>query len=184
MNRLKRRLRFLLQRVKRVRKKIASLRRQEARATELSQDGAAFIAEFEGFYSKPYNDPAGHCTIGYGTLLHYGNCTKADKTKWSKGVTRGQALQMLHEEASAAADAVNHLTRVKLNQNQLDALVSFVYNVGIGAFTSSTLLKKLNAGDYASVPSEMNRWTHAGGEELPGLVRRRKAEGDLFRSKS
>ena len=70
--------------------------------------------------------------------------------------------------------------RVPLAQHQFDALVSFVFNVGGGAFRESTLLRELNAGDYDAVPRELNRWVKAGGRTLPGLVRRRGAEGVLF----
>lgn len=151
--------------------------------TVISARGVKFIAEFEGFFSHVYNDPAGHCTIGYGTLLHLGNCTSADKKKWKDGISREKALDMLKEEADKAGSVVRDYVEVPLNQNQFDALVSFAYNCGVGAFMSSTLLRKLNNGDYASVPSELNRWVRAGSETLPGLVRRRKAEGDLFMKK-
>lgn len=70
--------------------------------------------------------------------------------------------------------------KVKLTQNQFDALVSFVYNVGVGAFRTSTLLRKLNNGDYVGAAAEFKRWKFGGGKELPGLVRRRKAEEQLF----
>lgn len=69
---------------------------------------------------------------------------------------------------------------VELSQTQWDALVSFCFNVGAGNFRASTLLKKLNAGRYQTVPSELNRWVFAGGKKLDGLIRRRWAEGRLF----
>ena len=70
--------------------------------------------------------------------------------------------------------------KVPLNQAQFDALVSFAFNLGAGALETSTLLKKLNAGKYAAVPQEFEKWVKAGGKTLPGLVRRRTAEAQLF----
>ena len=72
---------------------------------------------------------------------------------------------------------------VELNQSQFDALVAWTFNLGVGNLRQSTMLRKLNEGDYQSVPSEMNRWNKAGGKTLDGLIRRRKAEGLLFESK-
>jgi hypothetical protein len=77
---------------------------------------------------------------------------------------------------------VDRLVTVPLSQNQFDALVSFTFNVGEGALAKSTLLKKLNAGKYSEVPAELMKWTKGGGRELPGLVRRRRAECALWRS--
>ena len=78
---------------------------------------------------------------------------------------------------------VNDNVTVELNQSQFDALVAWTFNLGVGNLRQSTMLRKLNEGDYQSVPSEMNRWNKAGGKTLDGLIRRRKAEGLLFESK-
>lgn len=150
------------------------------RPERLSKHGAAFIAEFEGFRGEPYNDPAGHATIGYGHLLHHGEVTAGDRRKWIGGITRKEALQLLREDAQVAERAVLDLVDVALNQNQFDALVSFTYNLGAGALAESTLLRKLNRRKYRAVPRQLLRWVNAGGEKLPGLVRRRRAEGQLF----
>lgn len=170
----------LQRRIRRLRARVRRLRRKQREPLSLSENGAQFIADFEGYFSHPYNDPAGHCTIGYGTLLHLGNCTKRDHTEWKGGVSKQRALEMLKAEADDISKIVRDMVTVRLNQNQHDALVSFTYNVGAGAFMSSTLLRKLNAGEYSAVPSEMSRWVKAGGITLPGLVRRRKAEANLF----
>jgi hypothetical protein len=79
--------------------------------------------------------------------------------------------------------AVQRLVKVKLNQNQFDALVSFAYNCGEGNLAKSTLLKRVNAGDFEGAAQEFHKWNKGGGQVLRGLVRRRKAESDLFRSK-
>jgi lysozyme len=146
----------------------------------LSLAGARFIARFEGFRGHLYNDPAGHCTIGYGHLVHLGPCNGTEPPGWKDGITQQEALDLLRRDAGSPAAAINRSVRVPLNQSQFDALTSFTYNVGNGAFAGSTLLRKLNIGDYGSVPSELMRWVKAGGKTLPGLVARRRAEGDLF----
>jgi GH24 family phage-related lysozyme (muramidase) len=146
----------------------------------LSKKGAAFIARFEGFRDKLYNDPVGHATIGCGHLVHHGPINGSEPAEFRNGITRDRALELLQQDASTAADEISRSVKVDLSQPQVDALISFTFNVGTGAFRDSTLLKLLNGGDYASVPAQLNRWTKASGQTLPGLVTRRKAEGALF----
>lgn len=104
----------------------------------------------------------------------------------TRGVTMGMVIteeegeRMLRKELAVTEDAVERLVTVPLNQHQFSALVSFTYNCGVGALQESTLLKLLNQGKYEAVPAQLMRWTHAGGKEYPGLVKRRKAEGALF----
>jgi lysozyme len=148
---------------------------------QLSRRGAAFIAHFEGFRPKLYNDPVGHCTIGCGHLVHHGPINGSEPEEFKRGITRDRALKLLQDDAGTAADEIARSVRVRLSQAQVDALISFAFNVGNGAFRDSTLLKLLNQGDYDSVPGQLNRWTKAAGKTLPGLVRRRIAEGQLFR---
>lgn len=147
----------------------------------LTERGAAFIGHFEGFSDCLYNDPVGHCTIGFGHLVHRGPINGSEPAEFKRGITRERALELLREDAEEAAAAVRKHVRVALEPHQRDALISFTYNVGGGAFASSTLVKLLNAGDYESVPKQLMRWTLADGKRLPGLVRRREAEGRLFR---
>jgi GH24 family phage-related lysozyme (muramidase) len=146
----------------------------------LSDAGAHFIAQFEGFSSKLYDDPAGHCTIGYGHLVHHGRTNGTESAEFRAGITKERALELLTNDAAEAAAAIAQRVTVPLGQHQLDALVSFVFNVGAGAFADSTLLRELNAGRYDAVPGQLARWVKAGDKALPGLVRRRKAEGVLF----
>jgi lysozyme len=152
------------------------------RKRNLSQAGVRFIAEFEGFRSELHNDPAGHCSIGFGHLVHLGKCDGREPAEFKKGITRRRAGELLREDADAAESAVNEGVEVPLSQQQFDALVSFVFNVGTGAFRESTLLRLLNKGDYEAVPKQLDRFVKGGGVTLPGLVRRRKAEGELFAS--
>ncbi|HKS25024.1 MAG TPA: DUF4157 domain-containing protein [Thermoanaerobaculia bacterium] len=149
----------------------------------ISAEGTAFIAQFEGFFDHLYNDPAEghHCTVGLGHLVHRGPCNgAASEAPFANGVTRDQALQLLAQETAQAATAVQNAVRVPLNQAQLDALISFTFNVGAGAFRDSGLLRAINENRFNDVPAEMNRWTRGGNRVLPGLVRRRAAEGNLF----
>jgi lysozyme len=147
----------------------------------LSKKGAAFIGHFEGFRGDMYNDPVGRCTIGFGHLVHHGPINGSEPAEFRRGITRERALELLQEDAGSAAGAISRSVKVKLTQPQADALISFAFNVGNGAFQESTLLKLLNQGDFDSVPAQLNRWTKASGRTLPGLVTRRKAEGALFR---
>ena len=146
----------------------------------LSAAGLRFIADFEGFSPRLYNDPGGHCTIGYGHLVHRGRCNGNEPEDFKRGITREQGLDLLRRDTKVAERAVNQQVQVVLTQYQFDALVSFVFNVGAGAFGGSTLLRRLNQGDYNAVPAELMRWVNSGGTPLPGLVRRRRAEGVLF----
>src|SRR3954447_21672656 len=151
------------------------------RGRRLSTKGAAFIAHFEGLNVNLYNDPVGHCTIGCGHLVHHGPINGSEPEEFRRGITRERAFELLQEDASTAAHEIAGCVKVRLSQPQADALISFVFNVGNGAFRDSTLLRLLNQGDYDSVPAQLDRWTKAGGKALPGLVRRRTAEGELFR---
>lgn len=146
-----------------------------------SDKGIRFIGKWEGFRSRLYNDAAGHCTIGFGHLLHEGECTKVDQILLEKGLTEAQGLKLLREDVhTKAADPVREYVRVSLKQHQFDALVSFTFNLGAGSLKRSSLLRKLNEGNYAAVPKEMMKWTKANGKVLPGLVKRREAEAKLF----
>ena len=165
------------------------------RPWRVSDKGVAFIAGFEGFpREQPYNDPVGHCTVGFGRLLHRGNCTAEDRRRWA-GITRAQAMRLLREDLKRYAAAVRRLVKPKLNQAQFDALVSFTFNNGIGALEDSTLLRELNTmpGTRKGIVSDRNldrverqllRWNKAGDPPRPmaGLTRRRRAEARLFRT--
>ncbi|HEU5001344.1 MAG TPA: peptidoglycan-binding protein [Actinomycetota bacterium] len=146
----------------------------------LSTRGAEFIARHEGCRLQLYNDPVGHCTIGVGHLVHHGPCSGSEPAEFLAGISRERAFELLQADAASAARAVLGAVSVSLGQHELDALISFTFNVGGGAFQGSTLVKKLNAGQRGEVPGELARWTKASGKELPGLVTRRTAEGRLF----
>jgi lysozyme len=133
----------------------------------------AFLKAREGLRLSPYPDAAGY-SIGYGHYLG----TKPEPAS----ITTAQAEAFLLADARAAAIAVVNGVRVPINQNQFDALVSFVYNLGASAFRNSTLLEKLNAGDFAGAANEFGRWIYVQGHVSDALTRRRALERDLFLS--
>ena len=135
------------------------------------------IIQFEGFESDPYFCPAGVATIGYGSTL-YPNGKKVRLT--DKAITKDEAITLLYDTLGTYEKAIHDNVKAPINQNQFDALVSFVYNVGAGNFAKSTLLKKLNKADYQGAADEFLRWNKAGGKVLNGLTRRRDAERSLF----
>ncbi|NER97633.1 MAG: lysozyme [Symploca sp. SIO1B1] len=149
----------------------------------VSDQGLEFIAGHEGIRLNLYNDPAGHCTIGVGHLVHFGNCnqTESSELEFLNGISEEQAYEILREDAQEAVNAVIQYISVPLNQAQFDALVSFTFNLGSGSLQSSDLRQRLNNGEYDAVPEELNRWIYSNGTIYPGLVRRRKEEGILFR---
>lgn len=138
----------------------------------------ALICEFEGFMPRWYRDPVGVWTIGYGHTDSAGYPRYAD----DKGLvlTEADARTILARDLGQYERAVSEAVKVSLNENQFGALVSFTYNLGAGNLRSSTLLRKLNAGDYAGAAAEFGRWNKAGGRVLAGLTRRRAAERALF----
>jgi lysozyme len=136
------------------------------------------VEEEEGWSAVPYLCPAKKWTIGFGsTFWEDGTPVKKDDKPIDK--ERGRMLVKAHF-AREVEPALDSLVKVSLTQNQYDALADFVYNVGVGNFASSTLLKKLNAKDYAGAANEFPKWNKGGGKVLNGLVRRRKKEQDLF----
>lgn len=134
---------------------------------------AEFIAKKEGFRSKVYLDTAGKKTIGYGHLLKSGET-------FANGITQKQAQDLLAQDLKIAESAVNKLVKVDLTANQKISLISFVFNIGGGAFADSTLLKKLNSGDKTGAAQELDRWVYSGGQVTNGLVIRRAEEKRLF----
>lgn len=147
---------------------------------DVSKAGLELIAGFEGWRADLYEDVAGHCTIGYGHLVHQGNITAADrKGQFGKGITKAQGMTLLHQDCGRMVQAVRDSVTVPLTQRQFDALVSFTFNVGAGALRRSTLLKRINAGDL-DVAGEFAKWNKAGGKVFAGLTRRRTAEAEMF----
>ena len=131
------------------------------------------IKEFEGLRLEAYLCPANVWTIGYGNTKN---------ARAGMKITQAEADFLLQQDVAWVKNTVDSTVKVELSSNQVAALYSFVYNVGAGAFRSSTLLRKLNQGDYTGAEAEFKRWNKGGGRVLKGLVRRRAAEASLFRS--
>lgn len=142
---------------------------------KINEKGLTLIKNFESLRLDAYLDAVNVPTIGYGS-------TGADIHLGMK-ITLEEANKRLLDYLAEVEPKIDALVKVELNSNEFSALCCFVYNVGIGALKGSTLLKKLNAGaDKKEVAKEFGKWTKAGGKELKGLVRRRKAEAELFLS--
>jgi lysozyme len=144
---------------------------------KINSKGIALIKEFEGCLLNAYKCSAGVPTIGYGATF-YENGTKV---KIGDKITQQRANELLVYHLDLFADKVTPLIKKELNENQFSALVSFAFNLGSGALSKSTLLKKVNANpNDASIGAEFLKWNKAGGKVLAGLTRRRKAESELY----
>jgi len=137
-----------------------------------SDKGLALTQQSEGLRLTAYQDSVGVWTIGYG---HTGS-----EVRRGLSITEQQALDLLKKDVADASAAVNKLVAVPLKQHQFDALLDFVFNLGADRLAKSTLLRKLNAGDFAGAAEQFMVWVRAGNEVLPGLVTRRKAERAMF----
>ena len=144
---------------------------------KISEHGLELLKEWEGCILHIYKDAGGLPTIGIGHLL-----TPQERVgnKYVDGITEVEALQILAADVTPAESMVTELVKVNLSQNQFDALTSFTFNCGTGAFSSSTLLKVLNNGQYDQVPAELMKWTKAAGKQCEGLVERRTNECKLW----
>jgi lysozyme len=147
---------------------------KDKESTAPSASGLDLIKKFEGNKLKAYSDAVGVQTIGYGH-------TGPDVHPGMK-ITQAQADAFLYADSVKFSNGVNKLVTTKINQNQSDALTSLSYNIGLGAFAKSTLLRKLNAGDTAGASEQFKVWNKGGGAVLQGLVNRRAEEAKLFNS--
>ena len=144
----------------------------------VSNKGVDLICEFEGKRLVAYDDGVGVWTIGFGTIK-YPNGVRVKK---GDTCTLDQAKEYMRHDLIEFEHTVNSSVKAPLNQNQFDALVSLAYNIGSSAFKSSTLVKKLNAGDYKGAADQFGAWINAGGKRMQGLVNRRDKEKLLFLS--
>lgn len=141
---------------------------------KISQKGIDLIKQFEGVSLKAYPDPGTGgepWTIGYG---HTGGVKKGDV------VTQAQAEELLRKDLIKFETGVSNVLTVETTQNQFDAMVSLAYNIGLGNFTKSTLLRKHNAKCWQCAASQFGVWRNAGGKVMNGLIRRRAAERELY----
>lgn len=143
---------------------------------QTSDKGIALIKEFEGCKLTAYQDSVGVWTIGFGwTQPVDGKPIRAGMT-----IKQETAERLLKTGLVSYESDVSRLVKVGLTQGQFDALVAFTYNLGARSLSTSTLLRKLNAGDYTGAAAEFMSWNKAGGKALKGLTRRREAERALF----
>ncbi len=164
---------------------------------EINQAGLDLIKGFEGIPDgdpttvnlDPYLDPVGIWTIGWGHAIRDGSAFLRGKENKKRafalypgGLTLQQAEALLRADLLDSCRDVQALVKVKVNDNQFAALVSFAYNCGTGNLARSTLLRLLNAGDATGAAAEFGKWNKSGGKVLAGLTRRRAAEADLFKA--
>lgn len=164
---------------------------------EINKAGVELVKSFEGIVDgdpatvnlDPYLDPIGIWTIGWGHAIWQGGDFVRGKENRKKaqslypgGITLAQAEALLRADLLDTCRDVESVLKVKVIDNQFAALVSFAYNVGIGNLKKSTLLRLVNAGDFANAANEFVKWNKAGGRVLAGLTRRREAEAKLFRT--
>lgn len=151
---------------------------KKAKRKSAAKQAAEVIKKFEGFEAAPYLCPANVPTIGYGTTIY------SDGTKVSMDddpIDEAKAEEELLNHIKKVEKQVKNVLEVKLKAHQLAALISFTYNVGIGNFSKSTLLRKVNhCPDDQNIPDEFRRWTKGGGKVLRGLIRRREEEVELW----
>jgi GH24 family phage-related lysozyme (muramidase) len=147
--------------------------------TAMSQQGLDFLVAQEGFIPYAYNDSQGHATFGVGHLLHHGPVTAADRAKWgtkAKPKPRALVLRLLREDlAKRFEPAVRETVKRPLKAHQFDALVSMAFNIGAGGFRGSTVVKRLNAGDFHGAADAMMMW-----RKPPEIIPRRRREVRLF----
>jgi lysozyme len=163
----------------------------------INYDGLQIIKSFEGIEDgdpstvnlDPYVDPVGIWTIGWGHAIRYKGSylTVEDdpngiicRSLFPNGISYHEAENLLFEDLIIVQKQVDNCVEVYLHDNQFSALVSFTFNVGIGNLLESTLLKKLNMGDYLGAANEFPKWRKSNGKVFNGLVRRREAERNLF----
>jgi lysozyme len=140
---------------------------------QLSAEGLMLVKQWEGYRQRTYLDVAGFPTIGYGHRL-------LASESFPNGIEEAQANEIMARDVRGAEQSVMRLVKVALTQNQFDALVDFVFNLGQGKLAASTLLKELNSGHYDAAREQLLRWDRAGAQENANLKARRKAEYDLW----
>jgi lysozyme len=153
---------------------------------KMSEKGLRLLAEWEGFKNDVYKDVANFKTIGVGHLLTKDERASGilyigdQEVEWRDGLTDDDVVALLAQDVGPREDVVNDCVTTSLEQGQFDALVSFVFNVGDGAFRKSTLLRLINQGTFSLVPEQFMRWNKAGGRVVAGLNNRRSNEVRLW----
>lgn len=149
---------------------------------DISRNGLKFIMDMEGCVIKPYNDAIGYATIGVGHLIGKRAVTSEDKAKYAN-FTQQNALDLLKVDIATYVKSINSLLIVPVNQGQFDAMVSLAFNIGIGNFTTSSVLKYTNMRMFHKAQDSFALWNKAGGKVLAGLTRRRAGEAVMYGGK-
>lgn len=144
---------------------------------KVSDECLNLIKECEGFRAEPYLCPANVPTIGYGSTRY---ADGRAVTLSDAPISETEAVELMKATLTEYETAVTRYVTAPLNQNQFDALVDFAYNLGPQNLKTSTLLKLLNEQQYTEAANEFDRWVHSGGKKLPGLIKRRALEKELF----
>lgn len=148
----------------------------QAKGMKVDAAGVQLISDFEDLRLTAYDDGVGVLTIGWGTTVY----PSGKKVNKGDKITLEQAKQYKAHDLARFEKAVNDAVKVPLNQNQFNALVSLAYNIGVSAFTNSTLVKRLNEGNYKAAADQFLVWVNAGGKRMQGLVNRRNKEREVF----
>lgn len=151
-----------------------------AQPRPLLKIGLTLIKESEGWSPRPYNDAVGYCTIGYGHLIAKQKCQALSLGEFANGISFQKGEEILLKDTISARVSIQRLVSVAIDDEQFAALTSFVFNVGSGNFSQSSLLRLLNDNNIKVAVGQFGRWIKAGGKELPGLVIRRGCEQSLF----
>lgn len=144
---------------------------------KINEEGVKLVIDFEGFNSKPYLDVVGVPTIGYGSTFYEDG---KRVTLLDNPIDKIRATALMTFELNQVAATISKYIKVSVTSNQFSALTSFAYNVGVGNFSKSTLLKKINSKDFIGAADQFLVWNKAGGKVFAGLTRRRVAERLLF----
>ena len=142
---------------------------------EISQQGIEQLKKFEGEKLVVYNDGYGFLTVGCGHLVK-----PIDGLKLGNKISQEQSTAFFQRDLESYVKIVNDFVKVPLQQNQFDMLVSLAFNIGIGNFKSSSLLKVLNQGNYVLAGKKFSNWIYSAGKKSKGLVSRRAKEQDIF----
>lgn len=140
------------------------------------------IMAFEGWEPRPYDDPSGYCTVGYGHLIEKKECSLVSLARFSKQLSKKDGEKLLEEDTRTARAAIQRLVKRELRDHEFGALTSFVFNVGKGNFSKSVLLKLLNGNQDEAAAREFGRWIVSNKKVLPGLAARRSCERALFKN--
>ena len=144
-----------------------------------SDNGKNVLKAFEGFRAEIYADVGGRETIGYGHCLTH---KEIETGEYDRRLSKDEASDLMDRDLINFEIGINQHVKVPLTQNQFDALICFVYNLGLGNLYSSTLLRELNSGNYKKAADEFLRWNHVGGKVCAGVTHRREKERELFLS--